>query len=632
MCGIVGCFHFDDKPVDERLIRRMNERIIHRGPDDDGFFFNGRVGLGSRRLSIIDLSGGHMPLSNEDGSVWITFNGEIYNFLELREELLRQGHVFKTRSDTEVVVHLYEQYGVDCLKRLNGMFALAIWDKPRQRLFLARDRLGKKPLVYAHLPWGVAFASEIAALMQNPDIPRELDYQALDLYLTMMYIPSPMTIYTAVRKLRPAHYLLAEKGQVTIERYWDIPYGQKQPRSEEQAIEELRALLTDAVQRRLISDVPLGAFLSGGVDSSTVVGLMSQVMREPVKTFSIGFESDAFNELAYARQIAERYHTDHHEFVVKPQLIEVLPELLRKYGEPFGDDSAVATYYVSKLARSFVTVALSGDGGDEAFGGYPRYRTAMNPMTMLPAYLRDGASSAMQGLKHGNPRRVLGAAKGLAVGASTLLHEVGHPIQAFANRMTFLNARSRAQLYSEGLQDKVNHSDSWVVRSLPASKADWLTLDKMFYLDQTIYMVDDILVKVDIASMANSLEVRCPILDYRVIEWSASLPPAMKVGNGETKRLFRRAFGDLMTPEILSRRKMGFAMPIDEWIRGELYELTRDLLTDRTAQARGLFNQAGIVKMLDRHKEGTDRYGLQLWLLLIFEIWSRSLLDQPVTE
>jgi len=624
MCGIVGQYNFNGTPVDEHLIRQMNAQLVHRGPDDDGYYMDTVVGFGSRRLSIIDLNTGHMPIGNEDGSIWITFNGEIYNFLELRQDLLHRGHVLKTRTDTEVIVHLYEEYGVDCLQHLNGMFALAIWDSSRQRLLLARDRLGKKPLVYAVLPDGVVFASEIEALRKHPGISTELDYEALDLYMTMMYIPSPFTIYKAIRKLRPAHYLLAEKGQVKIERYWDIPYGQKRQVSEDEAVEELRELMTDAVRRRLISDVPLGAFLSGGLDSSAIVALMSGLMREPVKTFSIGFEADDFNELNFARQIAERYRTDHHEFIVKPELLKVVPELLRHYGEPYGDDSAVATYYVSKLAREHVTVALTGDGGDETFGGYPRYASALNPLHLLPDYLRDGVQSAARSVELRNPRRFLGAFKGAALGAAGIAREIGRPIQAFANRMTFLNTKTRNQLYSENLRKKVKLSDSWLVRSLPASKAGWLALDKMFYLDQSIYMVDDILVKVDIASMANSLEVRCPILDYRIVEWSASLPPEMKVHRGETKKLFRLAFGDLLPPDILGRQKMGFAMPIDEWIRGELYEITRDYLTDQTSRERGLFNQNRIVDMLDRHKEGSDRYGLQLWLLVMFEIWMRT--------
>lgn len=624
MCGIVGQYNFNGTPVDEHLIRQMNAQLVHRGPDDDGYYMDTVVGFGSRRLSIIDLNTGHMPIGNEDGSVWITFNGEIYNFLELRQDLLLRGHSFKTRTDTEVIVHLYEEYGVDCLQHLNGMFALAIWDSSRQRLLLARDRLGKKPLVYSVLPDGVVFASEIEALREHPGISTELDYEALDLYMTMMYIPSPFTIYKAIRKLRPAHYLLAEKGQVKIERYWDIPYGQKRKVSQDEAVAELRELMTDAVQRRLISDVPLGAFLSGGLDSSAIVALMSGLTREPVKTFSIGFEADDFNELNFARQIAERYRTDHHEFIVKPELLKVVPELLRHYGEPYGDDSAVATYYVSKLAREHVTVALTGDGGDETFGGYPRYASALNPLRMLPDYIRDGAHSAARSIELRNPRRFLGAFKGTALGAAGIAREIGKPIHAFANRMTFLNTKTRNQLYSENLRKKIKLSDSWLVRSLPASKSGWLALDKMFYLDQSIYMVDDILVKVDIASMANSLEVRCPILDYRIVEWSASLPPEMKVHRGETKKLFRLAFSDMLPPEILGRQKMGFAMPIDEWIRGELYEITRDYLTDQTSRERGLFNQNRIVDMLDRHKEGSDKYGLQLWLLVMFEIWMRT--------
>ncbi|TLN04462.1 asparagine synthase (glutamine-hydrolyzing), partial [bacterium] len=381
---------------------------------------------------------------------------------------------------------------------------------------LARDRLGKKPLVYSILPDGLVFASEIAALRKHAGVSDELDYEALDLYMTLMYIPSPKTIYKAIRKLRPAHYLLAEKGRVKIERYWDIPYGHKRQVSEAEAVEELRELMTDAVRRRLVSDVPLGVFLSGGLDSSAIVALMSGLMNEPVKTFSIGFESDNFNELNFARQIAERYRTDHHEFIVKPELLTVVPELVRHYGEPYGDDSAVATYYVSKLAREFVTVALTGDGGDETFGGYPRYASALNPLQLLPDYLRDGAHSAARSMELHSLRRFLGAFKGVAVGAAGLFQEFGNPIQAFANRMTFLNTKTRNQLYSDNFRNKIKLSNSWLVRRLPRSTADWQTLDKMFYLDQSIYMVDDILVKVDIASMANSLEVRCPILDYRI--------------------------------------------------------------------------------------------------------------------
>lgn len=630
MCGIVGKLVFDETPVDQALIARMCETIVHRGPDDSGILCDGHVGLGSRRLSIIDIRGGHMPMSNEDESIWIIFNGEIYNFLELRPKLLQAGHQFATSTDTEVIIHLYEEHGVDCLQQLNGMFAFAIWDRPRQRLFLARDRLGKKPLSYALMPWGLVFASEIAAILQDHAIPRELDCEALDLYLALMYVPSPLTIFKAIRKLRPAHYLVWENGQTTIRRYWDIPYGAKRHCTEDEAAEELRALLTDAVRRRLISDVPLGAFLSGGVDSGTVVAIMSRLMNEPVKTFSIGFESESFNELKFARQIAQRYQTEHHEFIIKPQLIDVLPKLIQHYGEPFGDDSAVATYYVSQLARQFVTVALSGDGGDETFGGYPWYDSALHPLKSVPTYVQDGVRSLMAGLRAGSARCTLGAIKATVSGVARPLGELGDPLRAFANRTTFLTKAMRHRLYSNDLR---RHIDSiantpWGIRSLSADQVHWTALDKMFYLDQSIYMVDDILVKVDIASMANSLEVRCPILDYRITEWSAALPDTMKVLNGETKRIFRRAFGELLTPDILARRKMGFSMPVDEWMRNDLHPMAFELLTDRSARERGLLNPIWIREMLARHKNGAANYGLLLWRLLIFEIWARSFGDQ----
>jgi len=629
MCGIVGKLNFNRKPIAESTIARMCDAIIHRGPDDSGILCDRYVGLGARRLSIIDLARGHMPMSNEDESIWIVYNGEIYNFLELRQELIRSGHQFATRTDTEVIIHLYEQYGVDCLQYLNGMFAFAIWDQRRQRLFLARDRLGQKPLCYALMPWGLSFASEIYALLQDAAIPRELDYKALDLYLALMYVPSPLTIFKAIRKLRPAHYLVWENDQVSIKRYWDIPYGTKRDITEEEAVEELRFLLKDAVRRRLISDVPLGAFLSGGIDSSIVVSLMSELMSEPVKTFSIGYTSESNDELQYARQVAQRYKTDHHEFIVKPQLVDILPKLSQHYGEPFGDESAVATYYVSQLARQSVTVALSGDGGDEAFGGYVRCISALHPLGLIPSYLQDGLRSFARNVGRGNVRHSLGALKGTALGIVSAFRELNRPLLAFANRMTFLSSSMRRRLYSDDFMHQLDtNSTPWAVRNLSADKKHWVVLDKMFYLDQSIYLPDDILVKVDIASMANSLEVRSPMLDYRVVELCASLPPHMKIQNGETKRIFRRAFGNLLPYEILVREKMGFSIPIDEWMRNDLYPMTFELLTDRSARERGLFNQAWIKEMLGRHKNGIGSYARQLWLLLNFEIWCRTVGDR----
>jgi asparagine synthase (glutamine-hydrolysing) len=626
MCGIVGKINFDRSPVQRELVAQMCQAIVHRGPDDSGLFFDHYVGLGTRRLSIIDLNDGHMPMCNEDESVWITFNGEIYNFIEKRDELLQAGHGLMTRSDTEVILHLYEEYGIDCLQHLNGMFAFAIWDRARQRLFIARDRLGKKPLHYALTCTGLTFASEIAALLCDPAIPRDLDYDALDMYLTLEYIPSPVTIFKAIRKLPSAHYLVWEKDRLTINRYWHLDYGVKGDMTEEQAAEELRALLTDAIRRRLISDVPLGVFLSGGLDSTTVVALASQLTDKPIKTFSIGFENQAFNELGYARQVAQKYHTDHHEFIVKPDLIDVLPQLSLHYGEPFGDDSAVATYYVSKLARQFVTVALSGDGGDETFGGYPHYTTARYPLNVIPGYLNFGARAFLNGLRVVNPRRAFGAVKGTALGIANSIRELNDPMQAFANRMTALDCNARQRLYSEGLYARVNDNRALgLTRHLPADATNWDVLDKMFYLDQTNYMVDDILVKVDIASMANSLEIRCPILDYRIVEWSARLPATMKVRGTDTKRIMRQAFGDLWTPEIRARKKMGFGMPIDEWLKNDLYQMAHDLLTDQTARQRDLFDQNWIQEMLVRHKNGTGHYAKPLWLLLNFELWARAM-------
>ena len=416
MCGIVGRLNFNPQPVSIHLIRAMCDAITHRGPDDWGAYLRGPVGLGSRRLSIIDLEGGHQPISNEDQTIWIVFNGEIYNFLELRSQLLKKGHIFRTRTDTEVIVHLYEEHGVDCLQRLNGMFAFALWDEPRQRLFLARDRLGEKPLVYALRGSSLTFASEIQAVLQDWAVPRELDLQALDLYLTYLYIPSPWTIFTAIRKLPPAHYLVCESGRVEIVRYWEVDFSHKTPLKEAEAIEMLLELLRDSVRQRLISDVPLGAFLSGGIDSSTIVALMSQTVGEPVRTFSVGFEGNELrhNELPYARQIADRFGTRHQELWVSPKVTETLSMLVSHYGEPFADGSAIPTYYICQAAGQHVKVVLTGDGGDEVFGGYDWY-TRLNSFNWFSQTIqawREGLPRSLAYLRAGDFRRAAGTLRG----------------------------------------------------------------------------------------------------------------------------------------------------------------------------------------------------------------------------
>ena len=426
----------------------MADAMSHRGPDDRGTFVSGSIGLGHRRLSIIDLAGGHQPLGNEDNTIRIVFNGEIYNFPELRDFLLAKGHRFRTNSDTEVIVHLYEEHGVDCLRHLNGMFAFALWDAPRQRLLLARDRLGKKPIVYALSESSLSFASEISALLQDPSVEREIDLEALDLYLALTYVPSPWTMIKSIRKLPPAHYLTCERGVTKIERYWDVKFEPRANVSEAQAADEIRSLLEDSVRRRLISDVPLGAFLSGGIDSGTVVALMTRLTGRPVRTFSIGFDNDAYGELKYAREVAQRYGTHHTELSVQPKMVDVLPRLVQHYGEPYGDGSAVPTYYVSKLAGQSVKVVLSGDGGDEVFGGYPWYGAATKHAALARAFVRDGIQALGSALNQRQLRPALGALKGTAVGLGVAGRGWLNPSKAFERVITFFTPQDRQRLYS----------------------------------------------------------------------------------------------------------------------------------------------------------------------------------------
>lgn len=629
MCGITGKLDLTGASVPGQLIRAMCDAIAHRGPDDWGMYVKGPIGIANRRLSIIDLAGGHQPICNEDETIWIVFNGEIYNFLELRESLVKKGHLFKTNTDTEAIVHLYEEYGIECLQHLNGMFAFAIWDQANQRLFLARDRLGKKPLVYALTENALTFSSEIQSLLKDPTVPRTLDLEALDLYLTLLYVPSPWTMFKGVRKLPPAHYLLWEKGEVRISRYWDVKFNPRSNYSEAEAIAEIRALLEDSVRRRLISDVPLGAFLSGGLDSSTIVALMTKLTGRSVRTFSIGFDDDAYGELPYAREVAKRFNTEHHELLVQPKMVEILPLLVRHYGEPFGDGSAVPTYYVSQLAGQSVKVVLSGDGGDEVFGGYPWYVNTFRHGDLARSYLRDGVRSMRTAWQKRQFRPILGAVKGTAIGLGVALRGWQDEAQAFERLITFFGTAQRQRLYTNDTQAALigGQSPSALIHTIFARQNSDYFLNRMFYTDHHLYLPDDILVKVDIASMANSLEVRSPFLDYRLIELSASLPPEMKVQGKATKRILRKVVADLVPESILNRPKVGFGIPVDRWMRGELYPMACDLLQDQTARTRGLFEPQMIEKMLHHHKDDLVNYGYQLWPLLFFEVWCREYLD-----
>ncbi|KAF0221827.1 MAG: asparagine synthase [Geobacteraceae bacterium] len=621
MCGIAGVIDSTASP-DRGLIERMNRIMHHRGPDGEGYYLDGPIALGHRRLSIIDLSGGGQPLSNEDGSVWITFNGEVYNFQELRQELIDKGHRFATRSDTETIVHAYEEYGERCVEKFRGMFAFAVWDKRKRQLFAARDRLGKKPFYYWTDGNRLLFASEIKAILQDERVRRELDPKALADYLTYHYIPFPGTIFKGIRKLEPGHWISVGMGEstalsVTTEKYWDITYAPDGSLTEAQWVEALREKLQEAVRIRLISEVPLGAFLSGGIDSSTVVALMSQVQSAPVKTFSIGFKEEDFSELVYARQIAERFGCEHHEFVVEPDAIEVLPKLAWEFDEPFADSSAIPTYYVSKLAREHVTVILSGDGGDETFAGYRRYGWAqeMCRHDWLPAPLK----KTLFGL----PGRLLPDG---VKGKGALLHLSKDPFERYAGLNTFGESPYLERLLSADLRAAIG-------RELPDFSAmkrfydsQWLSdyLTRIQYVDTKLYLAEDILTKVDRASMLCSLETRAPLLDHEVVELAARMPSSLKLKNGETKYILKKAMEGILPNNILYRKKMGFGVPLVHWFKKDLTGYARDMLCSREARERGFFDPLQVNNLLYAHQKAGRDLSPQIWALLFFEQWCRN--------
>jgi asparagine synthase (glutamine-hydrolysing) len=635
MCGIAGIVDLQGRSVEPSLVRRLCNVLAHRGPDDEGYHITGPVGLGQRRLAILDLAGGRQPMSNEDGTVWVTFNGEIYNFHELRERLGGLGHRFATGSDTEAIVHAYEEYGPECAKELRGMFAFALWDQAGQTLLLARDRVGKKPLFHAEVDGQRVFASELQALLQHPGLVRELDWAALDEYLTYGYVPAPKTIFRGIHKLPPAHWLtlkLPRDGsgspEIHVERYWQLAYEPKLRLSEEDAAEGLLEVLKEAVRLRMIADVPLGALLSGGIDSSIVVALMSQLSDRPVKTFSIGFDDQEFNELPHARRVAERCGTEHHELIVRPKALEVLPTLVRHYGEPYADSSAIPSYYVAKLTREHVKVALNGDGGDECFAGYERYAggLAADRYGRIPAAVRRLAIEPLSRLiPAGGPRR------SRLRQARRFLEVAGQPAaQRYLRWIGYVPTAQKAALYSADFQDQLagHQAESWLLEVWEQLTAAGLgPLDTMLALDVESYLPYDLLVKMDIATMANSLEARSPFLDHQVMEFCARLPESYKLRGMRLKHLLKKAGAGLLPPETLARRKMGFGVPVANWMRGELRSWTEDLLLSPRALKRGYFQPEALRQLVDRHLEGREDRSFQLWALLWLELWHQEFMD-----
>jgi asparagine synthase (glutamine-hydrolysing) len=627
MCGIVGIVRSDGLQVDGSLVGRMCDAIRHRGPDEDGFYVNGATGLGMRRLSIIDLAGGQQPIHNEDRTAWIVFNGEIYNYLELRGKLEKLGHEFYTDSDTEAIIHAYEAYGADCPKHLRGMFAFAIWDEKQGELFLARDRVGKKPLLYAHLKNQLVFGSEFSALLQHPGISRDIAPEAIHYYLSFMCVPAPLTAYRDIKKLEPGHSLrFTRAGDVKLERYWQPSFSPKVKLSEEEAGEQVVELLRDAVRVRLMSEVPLGAFLSGGVDSSAIVALMSEVGGEPVKTFSIGFEEQDFSELHHARRVAEHVGADHHEFIVRPDAMEVLPTLVEHYGEPYADSSAIPTYYVSRETRRHVTVALNGDGGDECFAGYERYAAMRlaERYRKIPSPLREGIIRRAVNLLPSSELR-----RGRVRDVKRFLDAVSlPPVERYLRWVSVLDRAAKEDLYTDEFRRRmISHDPAswlspWFARANGAG-----VVDASLLADTMTYLPNDLLVKVDIASMAVSLEARSPFLDHHVIEFAASLPERLKLRGLTTKYLLKRVLKKLVPVENLNRPKMGFGVPIGHWFRGRMKKFLGETLLGEKALKRGLFKGEEVKRMFELHARGERDYSHQLWTLLMLELWFQRFID-----
>ena len=633
MCGICGIvYHDPSRPASEELVHSMNNSIHHRGPDDSGVYINGNAGLGFRRLAIIDLSpSGHQPMTNEDGSVWIVFNGEIYNYQELREELIAKGHKFHSRTDTETILHLWEEEGERCVERLRGMFAFALWDSKQKSLFLARDREGKKPLFYAQLDDRLLFGSEIKTILQDPEIHPSPDLEAIHLYLAYQSVPAPYSAFKGIKKLPPAHTLLYKNGRISLRRYWKLSYKEKRiiksPQDEIALQEEIIERLREAIRIRLMSDVPLGAFLSGGIDSSIIVALMAGLMDQPVKTFSIGFTYDEYNELPYARQVAERYKTEHHEFVVTPDAQAIFPELVWHYNEPFADSSAIPTYYVSKMAREYVTVILSGDGGDENFAGYARYQNTGE-------YALNGNHRAwFQRLF-----RLNGMAQGFAnhgggwYRSFTRLKDLDPQKLLYYYRITHFHEQYQAKLYTQDFWKKLNGISTvdWMLDIYRQSDARNF-LDATLDLDLRLYLPDTLMTKTDIASMAHSLEARAPMLDHEFLEFVASIPSELKLKDGtQSKYIFKKAVEPYLPHDIIHRKKMGFGVPIDHWFRHELRDMVRDTLLSQRAIQRGYFQREYIEQILDRHQNGGESWQYLIWNLLMLELWHLMFIDKTL--
>jgi asparagine synthase (glutamine-hydrolysing) len=626
VCGIAGRINFvSQAPVDPDVVARMCALIAHRGPDGQGTWCDGPVGLGHRRLAIIDLSPlGHQPMATADGAVTITFNGEIYNFQELRAELEQLGHGFRSHSDTEVILAAYRQWGLDCVPRLAGMFAFVLWDAPRRRIVAARDRLGKKPFFYRIDRDGLLFASEPKAFLADPAFRPEVDLQAVSHYLSYQYVPAPDSGFKDVHKLPPAHTLVIEDGDLRIAPYWQLSFAGQRPIADGEALDAIDEQLRRAVRRRLVSDVPLGAFLSGGIDSGLVVSYMAEALDTPVRTFSIGFDEEAYNELPAARLVSERYGTRHTEFVVTPNAIDLLPQLAWHYGEPYADSSALPTYILSQLTREHVTVALNGDAGDENFAGYDRYVASQvaDRLEAIPLPARRGLAALTAAAANAVPHRQVQRAR-------RFTQRLAEPhARRYASWMMHFTPDMKQRLCTpEFLAAAPGDSQALLDEALVASDATTL-LERTLAADIRTYLPDDLLVKVYIATMAHGLEGRSPFLDHELMEFAASLPATLKIRGHEKKFLLRRLAARRLPAHLLSLPKKGFGVPIDHWFRGELRQFVRDTLLDGRLGARGYFDMAFVARLIDEHASGRASWHYQLWNLMMLELWHRMFIDQ----
>lgn len=621
MCGICGIVYKDaHQQVDQAAVKRMTKAMVHRGPNDDGFFVDSSAAIGMRRLNVIDPATGQQPMANETKTIWVVLNGEIFNYRELREELNKQGHRFKSASDTEVLVHLYEEYGMRGIKKLNGEFAFALWDAPACRLIVVRDRFGVKPLYYYESPESLSFASELKALMQGLASQPAIDMDALCEYLTFQYIPQPRSIFEGIKKLPPAHILVYEKGKLSLERYWELVFSYKNNKDPRMYIEEIRRILRDSVSSRLIADVPVGAFLSGGIDSSAIVTIASSMTNKPFKTFSVGFDREESSELRYAKIVADNCKTEHTQICLSSDgLRNFITDAVWHLDEPFADSSALPTYLLSKMAVDHVVVSLSGDGGDELFAGYPKYaREAL--FAKVPLSLRRCLASCTPPFE-----RMIGKA-GFWNGLGRTIRRSAMPFnERYVQWGYFFTPHQRSSLLI-GAVEKIDSVYSLLEEQL-LRVAGLDDLTRMLFVDTQLYLPGDLLAKIDRMSMAHSLEVRVPFLDHRLAELAAQIPPTEKLKQGMTKYILKKSMLGILPLEIIYRKKQGFAVPLSAWLREKLGEDAQRLLTDKLSMSRGYFDTNYIRQLLQLHRSGKEDHSHRIWALLVFEIWHRLYID-----